>query len=118
MKVLLAGLAPSSRFLAAIKSCSYLDWYCRLSDSWLQVCFTAPDSKTGEMTEQRGRKWRLSPHMTRGEIVQTLFLAISVAEEHERRENFQYRGERIFGPHHDLDELASFTSNFAEDLRT
>lgn len=53
----------------------------------------------------RSRKWRLSTHMTRSELVQTVFLAIKTWEEHELREAFLYRGKAIFGPHLDAEVL-------------
>lgn len=60
---------------------------------------------TGGIKEQAGRKWRLSKHMTDSEIVQTAFLAVRTAQEHELREQFKYKGYAIFNPHFDLDHL-------------
>jgi hypothetical protein len=53
----------------------------------------------------RGRKWRLSPHMTAGEVAQTALLASLAAAEHEMRELFKVDGVAVFGPHWDLDAL-------------
>jgi hypothetical protein len=53
----------------------------------------------------RGRKLYVSPHSTRSEVVQTALLAVLIAEEHEAREQFQYRGEAIFAPHFHSDAL-------------
>lgn len=50
----------------------------------------------------RGRKWRLSEHMTDSEIVQTAFAAVLAAEEHEARELFLLHGQAVLGPHLDL----------------
>lgn len=52
-----------------------------------------------------GRKWRISPHMTKSEIVATVFKAYLSWVEHEARESFQFRGQSIFGPHFDVDAL-------------
>ncbi len=52
-----------------------------------------------------GRKWRLSEHMTDGEIVQTAFMAVMAAVEHETREGFTYRGVSVFDPHYDIEKL-------------
>lgn len=52
-----------------------------------------------------GRKWRLSPHMTRSEIVQTAFMACLAWEEHECREAFKYKGQAVFGPHFNVEAL-------------
>jgi hypothetical protein len=54
---------------------------------------------------QHGRKWLLSEHMVKSEIVQTAFKAVLTAEEHECREQFRYRGEPIFGAHYDVEAL-------------
>lgn len=52
-----------------------------------------------------GRWFRLSPHMTDGEIVQTAFLAVLTFLEHEAREAFTFDGEAVMGPHLDIHEL-------------
>lgn len=84
-------------------SVSYKDWTCIVGESttstWLQVIFTS----NGKL--RHGRKWLLSTHMTRSEIVQTVFKAVLTAEEHEVREHFLYRNRAVFGPHIDVEEL-------------
>lgn len=73
---------------------------------YLQVKFLARDVDSyGASTLEQGRKWWLSEHMTRSEVVQTALKAVLTAEEHEARENFMYRDRRIFGPHIDVDTL-------------
>jgi hypothetical protein len=72
---------------------------------YLVISFRAVDTDTGGWTTQRGRKWNLSRHMTRSEIIQTAFLAVMTAEEHEIRETFSYRGVPVFGPHLDVEAL-------------
>ena len=67
-----------------------------------QLRWTFRDHK-GE--DQNGRWWRLSHHMTPGELVQTALKAALTAEEHEAREWFTYKGKAIFGPHLDIDKL-------------
>lgn len=52
-----------------------------------------------------GRKWRLSPYMTDGEVVQTCLGATLAAVEHEHRERFRYKGVSVFDPHYDIDKL-------------
>lgn len=56
------------------------------------------------------RKWLISPHMTVSEIVQTAFLMIKTAEEHEMREEFRYKGQTIFGPHFNVERLVNLAS--------
>ncbi len=84
---------------------------------FLRVEFYAPDIHTGEQKLQLGRKWLLSQHMTDSEIVNTIYLAIATAEEHERREDFKFSGERIYGPHWDVQVLAEVASEFETDRR-
>ena len=64
-----------------------------------------------------GRKWYISSHMTDSEVVQTVFLAIKTWEEHEIRETFTYKGERIFGPHFDVESLKEIAENKHLDVR-
>lgn len=71
----------------------------------LQIRYFEKCVDTGKIMEQHGRKWYISPHMTTSEIVQSALKACLTSMEHVTRENFYYRGERIFGPHHDVDTL-------------
>lgn len=68
--------------------------------------------------EWRGRKWMLSYHMTKSEIVQTALAAVLAAVEHEAREHFLYRGQAIFGPHFDVDALHVFTQTGFREVRS
>jgi hypothetical protein len=80
-------------------------WFIRVGD---------PEAKcntTGKPMPWWGRKWYISPHMTDGEIVQTIFLACRVAVEHELREQFKYKGAAIFDPHYNLDILVAARQN-------
>jgi len=74
---------------------------------YLQVQFLAEDSdkKNSKMSIQKGRKWMLSKHMSKSEIIQTALKAVLTAEEHEIREQFKYRGKAVFAPHIDVDVL-------------
>ena len=69
---------------------------------YLQVTMTDFDSDRVEY----GRKWYVSCHSCRNEVVQTCFKAILTFMEHEVREQFTYKGSKIFGPHYDVDVLA------------
>ena len=85
----------------------------------LQVRFQAPDLVTGEAELQHARKWFLSPHMTRSEVVTTALKAVLTAVEHETREAFRYRGRPVFGPHIDVEALwALVGSRDNLDMRT
>ena len=69
-----------------------------------------------EMHLYRGRKWRVSTHSTKREVVGTAFAAILAAMEHEMREAFTYQGAAIFGPHIPLANL-EMASQAAPDAR-
>lgn len=72
---------------------------------YLQITCEDICNVTGESIFWSGRKWKLSYHMTPGEIVQTALKASLTAAEHECRESFKYKGVTIFDPHIDLDKL-------------
>lgn len=96
----------------------YKDWWFLIEEDGLSLdgrprlvlraCFMAIDNDLdgiGVPEEQRSRKWPLSEHMTKTEIIQTAFLAVLKAEEHELREAFKYQGAAIFNSHIGVDEL-------------
>lgn len=72
---------------------------------YLQLVWQAPCTDSNAMALQKSRKWFLSEHMTKSEVIQTGFKAVLTAEEHEARETFLYKGKAIFGPHFDVDTL-------------
>jgi hypothetical protein len=70
-----------------------------------------PDADTSAPSAQLGRRWPIDRTATRGEIVQTALKAALTWEEHAAREEFRYRGERVFGPHLDVDRLATLAGS-------
>lgn len=73
---------------------------------YLQVrCVEGICNKTGEPIEWGGRKFMLSKVMLDEEVVQTAFLAMKIADEHELREQFLFDGASIFDPHWKLEML-------------
>lgn len=84
---------------------------------YLQVQCDDTCNNTGEPYRWHGRKWLLSPHMTKSEVVQTCLAAAQMAQEHELRENFKYRGEPIFRPHWDVDALVALSNAGATEHR-
>lgn len=79
---------------------------------YLRVCAYpgspyATCSVTAKPLPWKGRLWRLSQHMTDGEIVQTAFKAILTCLEHEARERFTFDGVTVFDPHFDIHELVT-----------
>lgn len=111
---------------------SFRDWIFHVggeTDKWyMQIQFMAPDNDIQgsfddtctyrpHMTLQKCRKWRLSPHMTRTELVRTAFLAVKQAVQHEIEEQFQYKGEAIFNSHLDIDEVWAMSKKHRYDVR-
>jgi len=101
-------------FLDILSEIHFRDWrFCLLQEDaapgiyFLVIEFDEPCNITGKPATQTSRKWLLTPQMTRGEIVQTAWLAVQTAMQHEMREQFLYRGDAIFGPHFDIEGLRS-----------
>jgi len=84
---------------------------------YLQGRYLEPDIITKELEWQRTRKWRLSQHMVKSELVQTALLCVLTSAEHRVREHFLYRGQRVFGPHFDVDALHELCSAKRLDYR-
>lgn len=80
-------------------------------DLRLRAEWTGVDTETGELGKQQSRWWPLSKHMVKTEIVQTAFLCVLKAEEHEIREGFKYKDHALFNTHIDIDTLASLSDD-------
>ena len=99
--------------VAILAEIKYKDWVF-LADQkgdgyYLQVLFY-------DMGMQKGRKWYVSPHATKSEIVQTVLKAVLTAEEHEAREKFTYQGRPIYGPHLSVDRLVELYDEPAQNV--
>ena len=101
-----------------ISHVSYLDWKIMIlmdGDTprpYLQVHGHGPDPKEGmEDAEWSGRKWFLSPHMCKNEIIRTAYKAIECAVAHEMNENFLYKDVAIMTPHIDYEEIVSLMND-------
>lgn len=68
---------------------------------YLQIECIRRDVITGEDGPGYSGKAYLSPHATDSELLQTMFGLYKGYWEHEARENFEWRGRRIYGPHMD-----------------
>jgi hypothetical protein len=95
-----------------VARCRYPDFTFKVvaqdADVWLQVVCDGQDTSTGEPMQWKGRKWKLSYHMTDTEIVQTAWAAVQRALIHEASELFRFDGVAIFDRHlsvHRLVEL-------------
>src|SRR5579864_7229094 len=84
---------------------------------YLQLKWDSACVITGAFYKNTSRKWFLSEHMTKSELVQTAFKACLTAEEHEARENFKYKGEPIYGPHFNVDALHGLCRDHHLDIR-
>lgn len=101
-------------YITTIKSIlahvKYRDWQFHVwsegEHMLLQIRFWEINNDTGALELQHCRKWMLSKWMTKSEIVLTAWKAVQAAIEHEAREQFTYKGARIFGPHICVDALA------------
>lgn len=89
---------------ATIADLKYRDWEFRIEKDGIGLWYLQVRFVHAGIT-WTGRKWRMSMHMTRSEIVQTALKAVLTAEEHEARERFLFRGRAIFGPHLSVESL-------------
>lgn len=71
----------------------------------LWALFQAISSTTGKPELQATRRWVLDRQITPSQLVQTALKCVLTSVEHEARERFKYKGEPIFGPHQDVDQL-------------
>lgn len=109
-------------FVTALAHVRYKDFefHVHIEDgnrAYLQVEWPGTDATTGKPRACKGRKWSLSEHMTKSEIVQTAMAAVLAIEEHEARELFLYKGHPIFGPHYDVEKLVGLCDYDALDVR-
>lgn len=74
-------------------------------------CEEGTDNATGRPMSWKGRKWRLSCRMTDMEFVNTAFLAVLTALEHEARELFRVDGVALMDSHRDLAGTLGFMAN-------
>lgn len=84
---------------------------------YLQGFYLEHDIITKCVVEQHTRKWLISEHAVPSEIVQTALLCALTSAEHRVREHFLYRGERIFGPHFDIEALVEVARQRKLDYR-
>jgi hypothetical protein len=110
----------SSEIRDVVSEINFKDYKFTVSDGenpYLQGQYYEPDVITGETRLQKTRKWMLSPHMTKSEVVQTAFKLAITSMEHRTREHFLYQGERVFSPHYDVDALVELCRAGAFDER-
>lgn len=113
---------PIQKFKSILSKVQYKDWdfyvgSCEGERPYLQIRFYEMDSYTNLPEPQHGRKYFLSPWMTKSEVVATAFQAILAAEFHECREFFKYEGHPIYSPHFSVDALVDLCRNNQFDAR-
>lgn len=98
---------------ALVADCQFKDWNITLNwdgdKPYVQVKFLEKDEFTGKTEMQHCRKHYISMHSCDTEVIDTVFLAVDRAMDHEVKESFKFRGRRIYNPHisvHKLWELA------------
>lgn len=96
--------------VAIVKEIKFLDWKFFIMEKGdgflLQIKFFAADSTQpgAEPVLQSCRKWYISSHSVKAEVVRTAWKAVEAAVLHEAQEEFKYRGVAIFNPHLDPDD--------------
>lgn len=112
------------RLREIVRRCAFPPWTLAVvgeigHPAYLQVSGTGPDNHNPHrQITWRGRKWRLSEHMTETEVVKTALLAVLNAQQHETLERFTYCGATIFDPHISVDALLSARLHWPLDART
>jgi hypothetical protein len=89
----------------------------RNGSMFLRARYMEADIITNIPSEQFTRKWQLSEHMVKSELVQTAFKCALTSMEHRTRENFTYKGVRVFGPHFDVEALVEICQAKRLDYR-
>ncbi len=89
------------------------EWFAIYIDGrlFMYAQFDAKDCKTGMIERQTTRRWYISNEATRSEVVHTALKCVLTSIEHEAREVFRYRGQPIFGPHFDVENLVSLCAS-------
>lgn len=91
----------------------YVGYYAGSHVVYLQHRYMRKDALTGEDEWGYGRKWHVSEYATESEVVLTALKAAITDMEHEVREDFEYKGAKIFQPHVDVNILAQ-ASQFSD----
>lgn len=89
----------------------------RRGEMYLQGRYIEADIFSGKQEMQMTRRWLVSPHMSKSELVQTALKLVLTSAEHRVREHFKYRGALIFGPHYNIDDLHELATSRPLDKR-
>jgi hypothetical protein len=113
---------PLTAYMSWIRDISYPEYTFRVKedgrgDWYLQAEYEEADIFTDKLALQLTRRWYFSPEMTKSEFAQTALKCILTSMEHRVREHFTYRGERVYSPHHNVDDLWTLTREHERDTR-
>jgi hypothetical protein len=93
--------------------------YIQANNNHLANNIEATDVKDKNVKIMYGRKWRVEPKLPTSEIVQTVFLALKIAREHEIRERFRLsvfnKMTTPFNNHHDMTLLKNSDETLKRD---
>lgn len=64
-----------------------------------RIVYDEPDVVTGIIDSQYARWWYIEAGMTNEALIKSAWLALTVSDEHRRRESFSVAGRRVFDPH-------------------
>lgn len=103
-----------------IARCQYPGFEFKLSvqggEPWVQiVCPEGVDTVTGAPVAWKGRKWKLSYHMTDTEVVQTLWAAVQRALLHEASELFKFDQVALFDRHISVHRMVEMIRTHGDD---
>lgn len=71
----------------------------------IRTTFQRPDTNTHELGKGFGRWWHVPEDISYSGLVKTAYKACALILEHELMEAFHVKGNRIFDPHHDVQDL-------------
>lgn len=83
----------------------------------LQLQVLMRDNFCNSVNWQSGRKYYISSHAIKEEVIGTAWTAVQAFVQHEIRETFSYKGVNVFGPHLNYDKLAEFVKTNEEVKR-
>jgi hypothetical protein len=78
---------------------------------YIQVEYSSPCTKDGDIKTWKGRKWYLSEYMLDNEIVFTAYTAYKMCVEHEIMESFKIDGIILVNPHVEYTKLLEISHN-------
>lgn len=75
-----------------------------------RIEYDEPDVDTGKMERQLARWWYVDEQFTEESLIKSAWAALTMSDEHRRREAFIFEGQRIFSPHNPLSKLEKILS--------